>query len=287
MTTLGIAVVDYRSAADTAGLVRSIVAHHHDPDLRVAVALVDNGDRRAPLEEVADLARRHGLLARVLHGHGNVGYAAGNNLAARWLRDAGADVIWVLNPDARITGGSLASAARLGAGDDGCAIGATAYRDGGGTVRPDLGAVDLWTGRSGRSAGPRALTYVAGHSVLLTRAAFDGLGGFGEEFFLFYEEADLAVRSARLGVPVRVVADLLVTHAGGGATGASADLRAKSLLTWFHASRSCMIFFRRHYPRRLPVAVAARLLYAGRALLAAGPAAAGAVLRGTAAGLRS
>ncbi|MGC4894578.1 glycosyltransferase family 2 protein [Micromonospora sp. DT31] len=286
MTTLGIAVVNYRSAADTAGLVRSILAHHHDPDLKVAVALVDNSDEHHRLAEVAAFAHRHGLVARVLHGHGNVGYAAGNNLAGRWLCDAGADVIWVLNPDARITGGALAAAARLGPAGD-CVIGATTCQDTSGVRRPDLGAVDLWTGRSGRPPGPRTLTYVAGHSVLLTRTAFERLDGFSEEFFLFYEEADLAVRCARLGVPVRVLPDLLVTHAGGGATGASTDLRAKSLLTYFHASRSCMIFFRRHYRRRLAVATAARLLYAGRALLAAGPAAAGAVLRGTAAGLRS
>ncbi|MEH0933654.1 glycosyltransferase family 2 protein [Micromonospora psammae] len=284
--TLGIAIVNYRSADDCAGLVRSLVAHHTGTRPRVAVAIVDNSDQRRELEPVAEFVRRHGLLVRVIHGHGNVGYAAGNNRAARWLLEAGADVVWVLNPDTRITGGALASALQLRRAGD-CAIGATTSVDAAGGTRPDLGTLDLWTGRSGQPpAGPsRTLTYVAGHSVLLTRAAFEKLDGFTEDFFLFYEEADVAVRAARLGIPVTVVADLQVDHAGGGATGASRDLRAKSLTTYFHASRSCIIFFRKHHRRRLPLAALARLLYAGRALVVAGPKAAAAVVRGTVAGL--
>lgn len=291
MSVLGIAVVNYLSAEDTLGLVRSLVAHHTGADVRVAIAIVDNSDQPQDLGAAVDLARRHGMVARVLHGHGNVGYAAGNNLAARWLLDLGADVIWVLNPDTRITGGALSSALGVCVAGD-CAIGATTSVDPAGRAHPDLGVLDLWTGRSGRPApgepaAPRRLTYVAGHSILITRGAFERLNGFTEDFFLFYEEADIAVRSARLGIPVTVVSGLTVAHAGGGATGATTDMAAKSIITYFHASRSCMIFFRKHYRRRLPLAAAARLFYAGKALLVAGPAAATAVVRGTLAGLRA
>src|SRR3989442_1196326 len=99
----------------------------------------------------------------------------------------------------------------------------------------------------------------AGHSLLVTAQAWRDLDGFCEDFFLFFEEADLTMRSARLGIPTTVCTGLLVEHSGGGATGATRDLARKSRVAYFHASRSCMIFFRRHYPRRLPVAVAARL----------------------------
>lgn len=288
MSTLGIAIVNYLSAGDTAELVRSLVAHNTGTGPQVAIAIVDNSDEQDDLDAVADFARHHRLSCRVLHGHGNVGYAAGNNLAADWLLEIGADVIWVLNPDTRITSGGLSSAMSIfRAGDR--AIGATSIEsdDGG---RAGLGMLDLWTGQSGQPppggpAGPRKLTYVAGHSILITRRAFEELEGFAEDFFLFYEEADLAVRSARLGIPVTVVADLKVEHAGGGVTGATANMKAKSLVTYFHASRSCMIFFRKHYHRRLPLAAAARLLYAGKALVVAGPKAATAVIRGMVSGI--
>ncbi|RAO26408.1 hypothetical protein PSN13_06436 [Micromonospora saelicesensis] len=288
MSTLGIAIVNYMSADDTAGLVRSLVAHNTDPTAHVAITIVDNSDQQQELEPILEFARQHGLLARLIHGHGNVGYAAGNNLGARWLLEIGADVIWVLNPDTRIAGGALSSALTVGRAGD-CAIGATTSIDADGGSRPDLGALDLWTGQSGqppdRNAEGRTLTYVAGHSILITRGAFEKLNGFAEDFFLFYEEADIAVRSERLGIPITVVSDLEVEHAGGGATGASRDMKAKSITTYFHASRSCMIFFRKHYGYRLPLAVFARLLYAGKALLVAGPRAATAVVRGAIAGL--
>ncbi|MEV4542224.1 glycosyltransferase family 2 protein [Micromonospora echinaurantiaca] len=290
MSTVGIAIVNYLSADDTAELVRSIAAHTSPQGPRVTIAIVDNSAQGQRLEPIAEMARGHGLSARVFHGHGNVGYAAGNNIGAHWLLEQGADVIWVLNPDTRITGGDLSAALEVCRAGD-FAIGATTSTDAAGVTRPDLGALDLWTGQSGQPSadtpGSRRLTYVAGHSILITRLAFEKLNGFSEDFFLFYEEADLAVRSARLGIPVTVVSGLEVEHAGGGATGASRDMKAKSLITYFHASRSCMIFFRRHYGRRLPLAAFARLLYAGKALLVAGPGAASAVVRGTVAGLRA
>jgi N-acetylglucosaminyl-diphospho-decaprenol L-rhamnosyltransferase len=288
---LGIAIVNYRSADDTAELVRSLIAHHDDPRLAVAIAVVDNSDEPARLAPAVEYARQHGAVGAVLHGHGNVGYAAGNNLAASWLLAQGADIVWVLNPDTRIVAGSLA-ATRDVLRPGGAAIAATTSAAPDGTGHPDFGAIDLWTGRSGMPAVDtantgRTLTYVAGHSVLVTREAWQALGGFSEDFFLFFEEADLAVRSTRLGIPVRVVTGLTVAHAGGGATGATTDLRAKSRITYFHASRSCMIFFRKHHRGRLPVAFAARLAYAAKVLVAGGPGAANAVIRGALAGLRA
>ncbi|MFK3981407.1 glycosyltransferase family 2 protein [Micromonospora sp. NPDC050397] len=291
MRMLGIVIVNYLSAADTAGLVRSLAAHHTDPGVAVTIAVVDNSDQRTELEAVVELARQHGISGRVLHGHGNVGYAAGNNLGAACLLEAGAEVVWVLNPDTRITGGKVGAALDVGQPDD-RAIGATTSVGADGVGHPDLGALDLWTGQSGQpvtggTGGSRTLTYVAGHSVLVTRRAWLDLGGFSEDFFLFYEEADLAVRAAGLGIPTVVIPDLVVRHAGGGATGATSDLRAKSTITYLHASRSCMIFFRKHHPLRLPLALTARLGYAGKALLVGGPRAASAILRGMVAGLRA
>lgn len=292
---LGISIVNYRSAGDTGCLIRSIVtgraAGPQATGPRVAIAIVDNSDQAAELSEIAGYAERAGVTVRVIAGHGNVGYAAGNNLAATWLLAEGADVIWVLNPDTRIriAGGGLASALDvLHAGDR--AIGATAsVAPGGG---PDLGMVDLWTGQSGRPpasgvAGSSKLVYAAGHSLLVTRRAWQDLGGFSEDFFLFYEEADIALRAARMGIPTTAVPDLAVEHTGGVATGATADMAAKSTTTYFHASRSCMVFFRKHYRHRVPFAAAARLGYAAKALLARRPDAATAVIRGTVAGLRA
>jgi N-acetylglucosaminyl-diphospho-decaprenol L-rhamnosyltransferase len=262
---LGIAIVNYRTASDTDALVRGIVARRHDE--QVTIAIVDNGDEAPALLGTVAFARESGLGCHLIHGHGNVGYAAGNNLAGAALLDAGASVIWVLNPDARVIAGSLAAL-----------VGVTGIA----STHNGTGAISLWTGRSNR----KGLTYVAGHSLVIGRAAWQKLGGLSERYFLYFEEADLAERSGRLGIPTTAIGDVVVTHAGGTAT----DLRAKAPTAYFHASRSCMIFFRRHHPGRLPVVIVARLGYAARVFGAGGAGRSGratAVLKGLLAGLRA
>src|SRR5690348_2020822 len=41
---LGVAIVNYRGATDTAGLVRSIVGTLRGPDIGIVLAIVDNSD---------------------------------------------------------------------------------------------------------------------------------------------------------------------------------------------------------------------------------------------------
>src|SRR2546430_4636452 len=184
---LGVAIVNYRGATDAAGLVRSIVGTLRGPDIDIALAIVDNSDEADELAPVMGYATANGISAALLQGQGNVGYAAGNNLAARWLLGQGVDAIWVLNPDARISAGSLDTVADLL--ETGCrAIGATVSPGPGGTVRPGLGTLDLWTGRSRPAPDDgtrpaRRLVYPAGHSLLLTAPAWRALGGFCGDFF--------------------------------------------------------------------------------------------------------
>jgi N-acetylglucosaminyl-diphospho-decaprenol L-rhamnosyltransferase len=298
---LGIAIVNYRNAHDTAELVRSLAAANHSAANHgapnhsaiapVAVAVVDNSDQMAELEAVVRFAREQGMHAQLIHGHGNVGYAAGNNLAAAWLLREGADVLWVLNPDTRLTDGAVTAVLEIRRHGE-RAIGATPVAGTGRSPHPGFGVLDLWTGQSGQfspgaAGGSRKLTYVAGHSLVITRRAWEDLGGLSDDFFLFYEEADLAVRCNRLGIPLTALPTPTVAHPGGATTGATTDLTRKSTLTYFHASRSCIIFFRKHYRRRLPIAVTARLAYAAKVFLRGSAGAAGAVLGGLAAGLRA
>lgn len=271
---LGVAVVNYRSAADTDGLVRSIVARRADEP--VEIAIVDNSDD--DLAATVAFARANGVGCVVIHGHGNVGYAAGNNLAAAHLLGQGASVLWVLNPDTRVVQG------RLTALGDVVGVAATSVRADDGRTRPGTGAISRWTGQSGGAGG---LAYVAGHSLVVGARAWQRLGGLSERYFLFFEEADLAVRCRALGVAASTVTEIVVTHAGGSATGATTDLRGKSTTAYFHASRSCVIFFRTHHRWRVPVVVAARLGYAAKVLRVAGRPGAKAVVRGLAAGLRA
>src|SRR5262247_1180317 len=243
--TLGIVVVNYRAAADVTELIRSLTLCELG-DLSVLLAVVENGDEADDLQTSCELALAAGIKVKIISGHGNVGYAGGNNRGAEWLLAQGADVLWILNPDTRVLPGNLRSVIDLAGA--GAVLAATIRPD----ASPDFGVTSTWTGRNRKSDGSdrRGLSYSSGHSTVATAEAWNMVGGLCEDYFLFYEEADLALRCRKLGIATTVLPDLRVTHHEGRSTGASTDLRRKSMITYFHASRSCMIFFRQHYPRR-------------------------------------
>lgn len=75
----------------------------------------------------------------------------------------------------------------------------------------------------------------------IERELFFELGGFDERFFVYFEEADLALRASRLGIPIVLLPDLEVGHAGGHSTRGdhtrAIGLRWRSLRA-FHAKHA-------------------------------------------------
>lgn len=73
-----------------------------------------------------------------------------------------------------------------------------------------------------------AVDWLVGALMLMPREAFVAVGGFDERFFMYSEEADLQRRLALRGVPARLIAELAVTHVGGGSSG-SLDVQLEQL----------------------------------------------------------
>lgn len=286
---LGISIVDFNSDSMTSALLVQLTAQEGFAK-SLSFCVVLNGASSPNLEAVVERARVAGFSIKVFIGHGNIGYAAGNNLACRYLLLESVNYLWILNPDVSLASGALPNLLEslkrvnvsLAATRDVDAIG----------ERPGMGSVNTLTGRtnpfSPAHSAAFSLAFVAGHSVVFSAVAFQELDGFCEDFFLFYEEADLAIRAAAQGIPLQVLEGVSVNHSKGGTTGASMDLGAKSLVAFHHGARSCVIFFRKHYPRRVPFIVLLRATYACVLLIRSrNPTAAKAVLRGVASGLRS
>ena len=87
-----------------------------------------------------------------------------------------------------------------------------------------------------RRAGPEAvITAVPGAAMVVRRAAFEAVGGFDEDFFLYWEETDLCYRLARAGWRLAWAEKAVVTHLGGSsiASDRSQALSAQSLALYF------------------------------------------------------
>lgn len=61
--------------------------------------------------------------------------------------------------------------------------------------------------------------YARGAAIIVRRDLYERLGGFDEDFFIYYEETDLCWRIRLLGYKIVTVPESVVYHLGGGTTG--------------------------------------------------------------------
>jgi GT2 family glycosyltransferase len=199
------------------------------------------------------------------NGH-NWGFAKGNNHGLRWARrDPHIGHFWLLNNDTVVppeTLGALHAAAlrrpKVGL------LGATVvyHHDparvqalGGGALNRrtaetrHLGALypvsQVQDTTEFASRIEAELDYVLGASMWATRAWLDKVGLLGEDYFLYYEEMDWAMRG-RPFFELAYVPEAVVFHKEGASIGT--DPSGGSPFSVFHLYRSKLIFARKHLP---------------------------------------
>ena len=195
-----------------------------------ALVVVDN----ASTDDTVDRVRTLLPSATLLEPSRNLGYGAAVNLAFREVRPR--ESMLVTNPDARLHAGALQrlrNALRPGVG-----IAVPRLLDAEGMLawslrrRPTIlraaGESLLGGLRAGRFdalgeivCNPDAYTHMhpadwaTGAAWLVTRQCFDATGGFAEDYFLYSEETDFALRARDHGYATVYVPDAVVTHDGG------------------------------------------------------------------------
>jgi GT2 family glycosyltransferase len=204
-----------------------IVCYDEDPSqLRAAVDSLLAQTRPAAEIMIVDNGPG-GKLAAALHGYapqitaiesgGDLGYGRAVNLAARETRS---DYLFCLNPDARARPDCLERLAATADSDALVALvgGQVLLEDG---ETRNAGANPLHPTGISPSGGygeprehgePREVIVVSGACTLLRRSAFLELGGFIEEFFLYYEDTNLAWRTSLAGMRVVYCPAAVVTH---------------------------------------------------------------------------
>jgi N-acetylglucosaminyl-diphospho-decaprenol L-rhamnosyltransferase len=200
----------------------------------LAVRIVDNGGEAIP----ADVERLDGISVTILSASRNIGYAAACNLGAR---QAASDWLLFLNNDVELLDGTLEKmAAVLREHRDVGAVGPRLL-DGEGRLRRSIGRApsprrvlfeNLFLPRllpgipffHGHHTAwishqrPRLVETLLGAVLLVRRAAFEGVGGFCEDYFFYAEESDLFHRFRRLGWGVWFEPGARTIHHGGVAS---------------------------------------------------------------------
>jgi hypothetical protein len=264
---VSVVIVSYNTRAD---LMQALASVHAAGPARVFV--VDNASSDGSVAAV----RAAFPDAEVIANARNIGFGAANNQA---LRRVTSPYVLLLNPDARLDAGALATLlARLEAEPGlGAVAPLTRSRDGAPQVSfgPALGLVSEWRQRrlvdGVRRRDPDALRTVQSlvgreqspdwlsAACLLARTdALREVGGFDEDYFLYEEDADLGLRLRRAGWRLLHFPGAEAVHGLGSSTGQT------PARTRLHYQRSHLIYYRKHCG--VPARAGLRLLLAAEAL---------------------
>jgi GT2 family glycosyltransferase len=206
------AIVTYDSAGHLAGTLGALLPQLEPGD---ELVVVDNASSDATASEV----RRLAPAARLIALQENVGFAAGANAAAR---AASAELLLLLNPDARPAPGCLAALRRAALDRPGWgAWQALVTLPGGELVNTSGGVVHFlgmgWAGRCGEPVaaapgGYAEVGFASGAALAVRRPAWLDAGGFDERYFMYGEDLDLALRLRLAGWGVGIAPAARVDH---------------------------------------------------------------------------
>jgi hypothetical protein len=238
-------VLNYNGLAWLEPCLSALVAQSNAPSFEIIVA--DNGSSDGSLRLVASRFPS----VRVVDNGGNLGFAGGNNAAAR---AAGGGILAFLNNDTipapdwlarldaalEVPGRTLVASKLVfldrpqtidSAGDG--------YLRAGGAFKRGHGFDAAAYGTSEDVFG------ACGAALAIDRRVFEALGGFDEDFFMVYEDVDLSYRARLAGHTCWYAADAVVRHAGSGTLGTMSDTAV------FYGQRNLEWTFIKNTPRGL------------------------------------
>ena len=204
-------------------LAEALDALEHQTCKDFELILLDNGSPE-PLDD-AVLARYPSLPLTVLRSESNLGFAGGNNLAARSARG---EYLVLLNADAFPEPEWLAELWRAGQEHPGACFASRQLLANDPTRLDGEWNVYAASGLAWRKSHgqPLAKGHPTEREVISACAAasayplsaFQEAVGFDEDFFAYMEDVDLDLRLRLLGYPCRYLPRAVVRHVGSGST---------------------------------------------------------------------
>lgn len=230
MASVSIVIVSFNARDHLEGCLAAVAGGEHE------VVVVDN----ASGDGSQALVRDHFPSVRLVELPQNLGFGAGNNVG---MEAAAGDLFLLLNSDAWPVGDAIASLARFAASRPAAGIVGPRLQNPDGSLQHSvrgwpttwrLATEYLFLRRLGRRTRALNAFYGAGFDhetvaevevvkgavMLVRREAFEAVGGFDPEFFMYGEEMDLCYRVRAAGWDVVFDPEAAFVHVGGVSTGA-------------------------------------------------------------------
>lgn len=252
---ISIIIVNYKVERELVNCASSILSSK--PKVSFEIIVVDN-DSQSKLDRQL---KKNFLQVRYIKSKKNIGYGAGNNLGARY---ALGDFLFFLNPDTTVTKGSIDVLYNFLIKNSKAGMVAPLLFDTSGNVYPNQGskAYDLKSAivtssfvnkffsnnpisrkffhKDWNKKDIEEFDVVPGTAFMIKKDIFEKAKMFDENFFLYFEEYDLAMRIKRLGYKNYIVPKAKILHIWEAST-----KKRKDISTIFDQSR--YTFFKKHY----------------------------------------
>jgi GT2 family glycosyltransferase len=237
--------------------------------------------------EISEYKAKNTLHSKLvlIRNNDNIGFAAGNNVGINYaLKNGDCDYIWLLNNDTvvdKLSLSELIKTIRLNSRSGMCGSTLLYYENP--SIVQALGgdSYNIWTGFNQHVGGlkpyeedndysfvEKELSFLVGASILIKASVLKEIGLLCEEYFLYYEELDFAIRAKKKSYTLAYSRSSLVYHKVGASIGGSnLKIREKSMISDFYLIRNRILVTNKFFPYALPTVYLSLLATVFRRLL--------------------
>lgn len=205
------------------------------------VVLVDNASADGSLEA----ARRDFSPASIIKNEHNIGFAAGMNAGIKYALERGAKYVLLLNYDVKIFSNFLTPLVEKMEKDAKIGLASPVIHGDDSRIWFSGGRVDWWRMRAVQTRerlkrDSFSSDYITGCALLIRAEVFKKIGLLDEDYFLYYEDADLSLKAKKAGYKLLVSPESVLVHLE------KSEQNSKQKIYWLVISG--LIFFRKNTP---------------------------------------
>jgi len=242
-----VVVLTWNGLADVTTCLESFACVEY-PNYKVLV--VDNGSEDTT---VAVIRERYPWVTLIENGT-NLGYVGGNNVGMRYALQHGAEYVFILNNDTKMTPDVISQLVQIMQSDRRIAIAGaknllmadptqTWAKYGVLNWGPMLSALVGRYAPDTPEDSPKDVDWVIGNGCMMSREALERVGLFDETFFQVHEDIDWSVRAREAGYRVLYVDTAAILHKGAGSALAE---RPVVFSYGYFLGRNPILFARKH-----------------------------------------
>lgn len=261
MDKVYVIIVNFNTWKDTIECVQSILTTEN---AFYSIIIVDNDSNDTSVERIQSWInlKKTKIDIKLIKSEYNRGFSGGNNLGINYaLKQKDMDYIWLLNSDTIVKSDTLMNLLKLflsnkkNYGIVGSVLCDYYNRNRIQALGGNFRGINKLMLRSMRVLQERKITelerndysinFPVGASLMLSKKFLIKIGyKLSEDYFLYYEEADLTMKCIQYGFNVGYSKDSIVYHKGGCSTGENKI--NNSNITLYHMARSRIIFCRKY-----------------------------------------